>query len=109
MNRIPDDDLPDWALAICEKYRLHERSDEPIAGLSVLLLDAAHDLREAALTIFREDAATPDSVRSATVAATMVKDALALATICRDRTSPGVLEQQPDGSYIRRPLPHSEG
>ncbi len=51
-----------------------------------------------------EFAATPDMVQFVRNAAAMVKDAIALTSICNAEPQPGVLERKPDGSYIRRPL-----
>lgn len=83
MNNKAKFELPDWAWDICEKYRLHERSDEPLGGVVCLLMDAAHDLEKAGLGMAEADAATPDMIRLASDASAMIEDALRLASICR--------------------------
>ncbi|HEX2552508.1 MAG TPA: hypothetical protein VHL98_02330 [Microvirga sp.] len=98
-------DLPEWAWTICEKYRLHERTDEPIGGVAALLMDAAHGLEHAALAIFKEDAPSSDAIKIVTEASLMINDALRLAGICSNQLSPASVDRREDGSYIRRPVP----
>ena len=103
MNDNSDYDLPEWAFDIYEKYGLFEKSDQPLGGVIVLLSEAADVLEQAATTMVEELAAAPDMVQLAENAATMVQDALKLASICSTEPKPGVLERQADGSLIRKP------
>lgn len=43
-----------------ERHDLYLRADGPLAGATVLLTDAAHDLTELARTVFREQALTAE-------------------------------------------------
>ena len=95
--------LPNWALNIVEKHGLHQRTDEPLGGVIVLLFDAAEALKEASLIMTRDDAATPAAVEIAMSAMRMVQDALDLTAICPRDAKPGLLQEHKDGSFTRRP------
>ena len=104
MSDASNVDLPQWIWDILDRYELGERTDEPLGGVIILLHDAVDELQQAYMRILEQQAATPDMVQVVKGAMAMVQDAVALAAICPTEPVPGVVEQQPDGGLLWRPL-----
>ena len=98
--------LPNWALNIVEKHGLHERTDEPLGGVIVLLFDAAEALKKASLMMTRGDAATAAAVEIAMSAirmrrthSTLRPSALAMRSRdCFRKTKTGASRDAPDAA-----------
>lgn len=92
--------LPDWAMDLFDKHSLGERTDDPLGAVILLLNGASEALSTAAITLFEEQAATPDMVRIAGDAVGVAQEALALAQLCDADPLAGELRCKPNGSII---------
>ncbi len=68
---IPADDIPEWAWDIINRDDLLLRAKCPLEAVTVLLTDAAEQLREATAWAFREQGLMPDTLRQMTACAAM--------------------------------------
>ena len=96
--------IPEWALEIIAKRKLHERADDITGGVIVLLEDAGSALRTAALLMFEDQAAEAGAVRTAEDASTMARDAIALARISPNAPQAGIVERKSNGDLLWRPI-----
>ena len=79
------------------------RASDPLGAATVLLTDAAYDVREIAATTFREQALTPNTKQRLRLAIDMLTDVERLATICEGEPSFGVVTISADGTKHWRP------
>ena len=98
------DCIPEWALEISAKYKLHERTDDILGGVIVLLQDAGSALRTAALLMFEGQAAEAGALRFAEDASAMARDAIALARISPNAPQAGIVERKSNGDLLWRPI-----
>src|SRR4051812_45424913 len=96
--------IPEWALEIIAKHKLHERTDDIIGGVVVLLEDAGSALRTAALLMFDGQAAEAGALRFAEDASAMARDAIALARISPNAPQAGIVEHTSKGGLLWRPV-----
>ena len=112
MNENTPLDPPDvtkWAWEIIEKHDLAYRSDAPLAAATVLLTDAAFDLKMLSETAHREQAFSPDARRHAAACAAMIEDALMLAELRPSKPTSGTVTEDDEGTLTWAPRDTSDG
>ena len=106
---LGDFGVPEWAEEIIETHDLGMRADCPRAAVTVLLTDAAFDLKDLALTVFREQAVTPETLQRMIECAAMINDAVKLAPLCPDQPESGAVTELDDGTLAWGPEGLTEG
>jgi hypothetical protein len=96
-------DVPEWAWEIIEKHYLAFRSDTPLAAATVLLADAAFDLKTLSETAHREQALAPDTRRHVAACAEILADAIRLADLCPSKPARGTVSAEEDGTLTWPP------
>ncbi|MCJ2069351.1 hypothetical protein MKK75_11175 [Methylobacterium sp. J-030] len=102
------DDFAEWVWDIVERYDLGLRADSPLAGATVLLADAAFDLKELELKTFREQALTEETRGGIAACAVMLADVLKLAQLCPGEPSAGHVTETDDGTLTWAPAGASD-
>ena len=97
--------IPSWAEAIVDRHDLGFRADSPFSAATVLLTDAAEDLKSVAATMFQEQAMTADTLRRARSCLAMLTDAIKLARLCPSEPQKGTVSEIEDGSLTWSPAP----
>lgn len=95
--------IPIWAEAIVDRHNLGLRADSPLSAATVLLTDAAVDLKGIAAVVFQEQAITPDTLRLAESCLAMLNDAIELARLCPNEPENGTVSESEDGKLTWSP------
>jgi hypothetical protein len=101
--------MPAWAWEIIEQHDLAYRSDTLLAATTVLLADAAFDLKMLSEMAFEQQALSPDIRRHAAACAEMIEDALMLAELCPSKPASGTITEENDGTLNWTPHAPSDG